>query len=125
MDVKPKDNVEKTGIHEIQRLIKEQVGKRFADVYLVRTEDNIHPDDVFDAWLLLRARRFACAASDAVVAGLARGLHGWCRVRDLVVASGLGGAAFNAAVRLIGDGGLEVRDYARISYECFVRRARV
>lgn len=124
VDVKPKNKVEKTGILEIQRLIEEQVGKRFADVYLVRTEDHIHPDDVFDAWLLLRARRLACATSDAVVASLARNLHGWCRLRDLVAAAGIGGAAFNAAVRLIGSGILEVRDCTRVSYDCFVRRAR-
>lgn len=122
--VKPKKKVEKTRILEILRLIEEQVGTAFADVYLLRTEDHIHPDDVYDAQLLLRARRLACGASDGVIANLASGLHGWCRLRDLVAASGIGGGAFNAAVRLIGDGVLEVRDCARVSYECFVRRAR-
>lgn len=122
--VKPKKKVEKTQILEILRLIEEQVGTAFADIYLLRTEDHIHPDDVYDAQLLLRARRLACAASDAVVATLAGSLHGWCRLRDLVAASGIGGDAFNAAVRLVGDGMLEVRDCARVSYECFVRRAR-
>ncbi|MEO3998877.1 hypothetical protein [Mesorhizobium sp. CAU 1732] len=124
VDVKPKTKVQKSRILEVQRLIEEQIGKAFADVYLLRTEDHIHPDDVYDARMLLRARRLACAASDAVVAKLVGGLHGWCRLRDLVAVSGIGGNAFNAAVRLIGDGMLEVRDCARVSYECFVRRAR-
>ncbi|MFU0504600.1 hypothetical protein [Pseudaminobacter sp. NGMCC 1.201702] len=124
VDVKPKKKITKTQILEVQRLIKEQVGTAFADIYLLRTEDHIHPDDVYDAQLLLRARRLACGASDALVAKIASGLHGWCRLRDLVAASGIGGAAFNAAVRLVGDGMLEVRDGARVSYECFVRRAR-
>jgi len=124
VDVKPKKKVEKSGILEVQRLIEQQVGKDFADVYLLRTEDHIHPDDVADAQLVLRARRFACATSDATVATLVNGLNGWCRLRDLVAASGLGGDAFNAAVRLIGDGLIEVRGNARISYECFIRRAR-
>ncbi|MHC2797716.1 hypothetical protein ACVINZ_006728 [Mesorhizobium jarvisii] len=124
VDVKPKSKVLKSGILQVQRLIQQQHGKSVADVYLVRTEDHIHPDDVADAKLLLRARRLLCEKADAVVAGLAASLHGWCRLRDLVAASGIGGDAFNAIVRLIGIGGLEVWDDARISYECFVRRAR-
>lgn len=124
VDMKPKKKVDRSRILEVHRLIEEQVGTAFADIYLLRTEDHIHPDDVYDAQLLLRARRLACGASDGVIANLASGLHGWCRLRDLVAASGIGGGAFNAAVRLIGDGVLEVRDCARVSYECFVRRAR-
>lgn len=124
IDVKPANKVAKSGIREVQRLIKKQVGAVFADIYLVRTEEHIHPDDVHDAQLLLRARRLACDSSDALVGNLANSLHGWCQLRDLVAASGIGGDAFNAAVRLIGDGVLEVRDFARISYECFVRRSR-
>lgn len=124
VDMKPKKKVVRSRILEIHRLIEEQVGGAFADIYLLRTEDHVHPDDVHDAQLLLRARKFACAASDNVVTKLVLGLHGWCRLRDLVAASGIGGDAFNAAVRLIGEGVLEVRDCARVSYECFVRRAR-
>lgn len=124
VDIKPKKKVDRSRILEVHRLIAEQVGAAFADVYLLRTEDHVHPDDVYDAQLLLRARKLACAAADAVVAKLASSLHGWCRLRDLVAASGIGGAAFNAAVRLVADGALEVRDCAWVSYECFVRRAR-
>lgn len=124
VDMKPKKKVDRSRILEVHRLVEEQVGAAFADIFLLRTEDHVHPDDVYDAQLLLRARRLACGASDAVVAKLASSLHGWCRLRDLVAASDIGGDAFNAAVRLIGDGVLEVRDCARISYECFVRCAR-
>lgn len=124
VDVKPKSKVLRSKIVEIQRLIEEQVGSSFAEIYLLRTEDHIHPDDVHDAQLQLRARQFACRASDDVVRKLVNSLHGWCRLRDLVAASGRGGSAFNAAIRLIGEGLLEVRDRSRISYECFVRRAR-
>lgn len=124
VDVKPKGKVVRSQILEIQRLIEEQVGTAFADLYLLRTEDHIHPDDVHDARLVLRARRLACAASDALVGKLVSSLHGWCRLRDVVAASGIGADAFNAAVRMIADGMLEVRDGVRISYECFVRRAR-
>lgn len=124
VDVKPKKKVVRSRILEIHRLIEKQFGSTFADVFLLRTEDHVHPDDVYDAQLLLRARKLACAAADAVVAKLASDLHGWCRLRDVVAASGIGGAAFNAAIRLVADGALEVRDCARVSYKCFVRRAR-
>jgi hypothetical protein len=124
VDLKPKEKVDKSRILEVHRLIEAQVGTAFADVFLLRTEDHVHPDDVHDARLLLRARVLPCPASDARVARMASGLHGWCRLRDLVAASGIGGNAFNAAVRLIGDRVLEVRGHARISYECFVRRAQ-
>lgn len=124
VDLKPKKKVVRSGIIEVQKLIEQQVGKSFADIYLLRTEDHVHPDDVADAQLVLRARRFDCPVSDATIATLANSLIGWCRLRDLVAASGMGGDAFNAAVRLIGDGLLEVRENARISYECFIRRVR-
>ncbi|MEP1930817.1 MAG: hypothetical protein ABJN75_11425 [Hoeflea sp.] len=90
IDVKLKNRVVSSGIEEIQQLIKEQVGTDFADVYVIRTEEHIHEDDVADAELALRAFQFSCATSDAVIAGLIAGLHGWCRVRDLVAAAGMG-----------------------------------
>jgi len=124
VDVKPKCRIRHSRVREIHRLVEEQVGTAFADVYLLRSEDHIHPDDVHDAKVLLRARQFACATSDAAIARLVGRLYGWCRLRDLVAASGLGADGFNAAVRLIGDGVLEVRDCDPISYECFVRRTR-
>lgn len=122
VDVKPFDEVERSRIEETQRLIREQVGKAFADAYVVRTEEHIHPDDVFDAELLMHAYDLPCSVSDEVIAKLSVNLRGWCRVRDLVAAAGIGGNGFNAVVRLIGSEMLEVRDKARISYECFVRR---
>ena len=124
VDLKPVDKVERSQILDVHRLVREQHGAAYADIYLLRTEEHVHPDDVHDARLLLRARRLACDASDDIVANLARCLLGWCRLRDLVAVSGIGGDAFNAAVRLIGKGMLEVQDGARVTYECFVRRSR-
>ena len=123
-DVKPKGKVVRSGILEVHRLIREQVGAQFADLYLVRTEDHVHPDDVADGELLLKARRLADSDADSTVSRLVGCLHGWCRMSDLVLAAGIGGPAFNAAVRLVGDGVLEVRDRERISLNCFVRRSR-
>lgn len=122
VDYKPKKKIERSEIETIQKLIREQVGSDFADQYVIRSEEHIHPDDVFDAELVLHAHRQPCVAADELVTEIARELRGWCRVRDLVAAAGIGAKGFDAAVRLIGDGYLEVREMARVSYECFVRR---
>ena len=124
VDIKPRDKVERSRVAVVQRLIREQVGTDFADKYVVRTEDHLHPDDVADARWILRARRLANAAADAAVASLLPSMHGWCRLSDLVAAAGMGAAAFNAAVRAIANGFIEVRDCARISLDCLVRRVR-
>jgi hypothetical protein len=125
IDVKLKNKIISSGIREIQELIKEQVGSDFADVYVIRTEEHIHEDDVADAELALRAFQFGCASSDAVLTQLIANLYGWCRVRDLVAAAGIGANGYYAAVRLIREGMLEVRGDCRISFQCFVRRSRV
>ncbi|WP_294642439.1 hypothetical protein [uncultured Aureimonas sp.] len=123
IDVKPRSKIGRSRILDIQRRIREQVGTRFADRYLVRTEDHIHPDDVADARLVLRARRLADPAADAAIAEALPFLAGWCRLVDLVDAIGGGSAAFNAAVRALGSGVLSARGDARISIDAFVRRA--
>lgn len=124
VDIKPRDKVERSRVAVVQRLIRDQVGTAFADRYVVRTEDHLHPDDVADARWILRARRLANATADAAVTSLLPSMHGWCRLSDLVAATGMGAAAFNAAVRSVADGLIEVRDRARISLDCLVRRAR-
>lgn len=124
VDIKPRAKVERSGILTTQRLIKEQVGSAFADKFLVRTEEHLHPDDVHDSRLILRAWCLGSSEADTVLADLVHRLRGWCRLADLIAATGMEGAAFNAAVRLIGAGVLEVRENARISYECFVKYAR-
>lgn len=125
VDVKPRSKVERSGIRTVQRLIRDQIGTGFADAFVVRTEDHLHPDDVWDARWTMRARRLADPRADAAVQALLPCLHTWCRLRDFVAAVGIEAAGFNAAVRLIALGLLEVRDRVRITHDCFVRRARV
>lgn len=122
IDVKPKDRVESSGILTVQRLIREQHGTALADRILLRTDEHIHPDDVADAAMVIRARRMPCAEADRVVEEMVSKVSGWVRVADLVEASGLRARAFNAVVRLVGAGKLEVRDDERISYAAEVRR---
>ncbi|WAJ29431.1 hypothetical protein [Antarcticirhabdus aurantiaca] len=121
-DVKPREFVESSGLRLQHELIEAQVGSAFADRYLIRTEDHIHPDDVLDARTILRARRLPDAAADAAVAHLASGLSGWMRIRELVELTGLRAAAFNAIARLVGARGLAVRDGERILPASFVSR---
>lgn len=124
VDVKPRARVAQSGIEETQALIFEQFGTAFADIYIVRTEDHMHPDDVLDARLISRARRFADPAADEALTILLGHMHGLCRLGDVVDAIGSGAAAFNAAVRAIGAKILEVQEEKRISLDCMVRAIR-
>ncbi|MDQ0507340.1 hypothetical protein [Xanthobacter agilis] len=119
--LKPSGRVTASGIGNTLDLIRAQVGSAFADLYVLRTEQHLHPDDVGDARLILRARGLVDPAVDRIAADFAANLHGWCRLIDLAHAVGPCGSGFNAVVRLIGSGVLVVKDGARISSGCLVR----
>ena len=119
--LKPAAMVERSQIEQILDLLAKQVGADFADRYVLRTEQHLHPDDVFDAKLILRARGLPDSAADETISELIRTQCGWSRLADLVAASAAGAAGFNAIVRQIGQGRLLVRDGKRISEHCFVR----
>lgn len=123
IDVKPLAFVEETGLRTVHRLIRQQHGTSLADRYLIRTEDHAHPDDVHDARMVLFARRLVDPDADDAVGRLTRTFSGWVQIEALVGATGLRPfAAFNAAVRLIGDGKLQVLNNTRISYGAYVAR---
>lgn len=123
IDVKPRQRVVLSGLPEVHRMIKTQVGSGFAHRYLIRTEDHAHPVDVANAELILRARRLSNHAADIAVRDLVEDLRGWCRFGDLIAISGVGANAFDALVRLIDEGVLAIRDRVRISYDCLVGSA--
>ena len=54
--VKPEAKIGSSGIQHSVALIENQVGKTFADRYLIRTERHITRDRVFNARLILRSR---------------------------------------------------------------------
>lgn len=116
IDVKPAARVVSSGIEGIQQAIREQHGTAVADVFVIRTEAHIHPDDLADAELLLRARRSPDPDADGIVAGLILPHGGAQCVADLVRASGLLSVAFHAIVRLVGSGVLSVVGDERLSY---------
>ncbi|WP_454917711.1 hypothetical protein [Xanthobacter sediminis] len=119
--LKPSGRITASGVRNTLDLIRAQVGSAFADLYVLRTEQHLHPDDVGDARLILRARGLVDPAVDRIAADFAANLHGWCRLIDLAHAVGPCGSGFNAVVRLIGSGVLVVKDGARISSGCLVR----
>ncbi|MBS1165140.1 MAG: hypothetical protein H6R00_1165 [Proteobacteria bacterium] len=123
VDVKPRHRVQPSGLVDIHRYIKAQIGVRFADRYLIRTEDHIHPVDVANAETILRARRVPDTGVDVTIRDLIQTLHGWCRLGDLVEASHAGAVGFNSLVRMIDEGVLTLRDHTRISYDCQIGAA--
>ena len=119
--LKPSERVARSGIQSTLELIRAQVGSSFADLYVLRTEQHVHPNDAADARLVLRARGLADPMADRIAVELAAKLAGWCRLGDLARAIGAGGAGFNAVVRLIDSGVLIVKDRTPISANCLVR----
>lgn len=122
VDVKPTAFVESSDILKVQQWIREQHGSAIADRMLLRTEQHAHPDDVADAKLLLRACRIPSEDADQAVLWVIEKTSGWLLIRDIVAATGLEGAAFNAIMRMVRYGGLIPRGDRRLSYDAYVRR---
>jgi hypothetical protein len=119
VDVKPSKRVGPSGIDTVQALIRKQVGKTFADEYIVVTEEDIHPDSVEDARLILRARRMSDPEADTAVKPYLPA-HGTTPISDIVAATGLEARAFNAIVRAIDGGIIAVVGDDKIDYGTMV-----
>ncbi|RXF67956.1 hypothetical protein [Hansschlegelia zhihuaiae] len=122
VDVKPAALVERSNIVFVQQLIREQYGTSLADRYLIRTEQHMHPDDVADAKAVLRACWVPDPDADAKVSKLVQQTSGWLLIDDLVNASGLKAAGYNAVLRLIRARHLKTSANKPISYDAHVRR---
>lgn len=120
--VKPEAKIEPSGIREILAQIEMQVGARFADDYLLRTERHITHDQVFNARLIARSRRSRDSRDIAAIREIADNLPGSVRIADIVRHSKLGARGFNALVCLIDDAWLEPVGTGRIDYITSVRR---
>lgn len=113
--VKPSAKVERSGIEDVIHQIRTQLGTGFADRFLLRTEQHITRDRIFNARLILRARKCRDHRAIETVRRLFPN-PGTVRIADLVRASGLGAAAFNSVVGLIDEGFLTPVGNARIDY---------
>ncbi|KJS34803.1 MAG: hypothetical protein VR70_17005 [Rhodospirillaceae bacterium BRH_c57] len=121
--VKPEAKVERSGIQATLSLVRAQVGSRFADAYLLRTDRHITRERVFNAQLLLRSRVCRIEADVAAVWAIAGTLPGKFRLADIVAHAGIGARGFNAVICLIDDGRLEPGEASKIGYLTYLRRA--
>lgn len=119
--VKPEAKIERSGIREILARIEAQVGARFADDYLLRTERHITRDRVFNAQLISRSRRSRDSSDIAAIQEIVD-LPGSVRIANIVGHSKLGARGFTALVCLIDDAWLEPVGTGRIDYLTSVRR---
>lgn len=104
--------------------IKEQGIHRCAfDDFVLFTEQDVCPVELYNAELLHAVRRPDCFA-DPVLQHVVGSLVGVTTIEDLVDQSGLGGMGFRAAVRLIKSGHLQMVRYERIQRSSEVFRSR-
>ncbi|GAA0571219.1 TnsA endonuclease N-terminal domain-containing protein [Caenispirillum bisanense] len=121
--VKPEAKVKSSGIQTTLSLVRAQIGSRFADAYLLRTDRHITRDRVFNAQLLLRGRVCRIEADVAAMRAIVETLPGSFRLADLVARAGIGARGFNAVVSLIDDGLLQPGEGGKIDYLTYLRRA--
>jgi hypothetical protein len=112
--IKPFALVEKTGIDRTVELIAEQIPPSRADWVLLFTDLDLSPIDLFNAQIINHARRDPWPEDDAAMAKLLRSLAGEITIGELTANSGLGGYAFDAAVRAIADGRLNLVEYGML-----------
>ncbi len=94
----------------------------FADAYLLVTDNSLTEHSVYNAWLILAARRDPNPDADIAVRAIAEQLHGQIAIEDLVDACKIGAPAFHAIVRLIDNGELRLSASGRIDYGAHVER---
>lgn len=116
IQVKPLVFVERAFWDSTMALITSQLRADQADEVLLLTELDLNPDMIANAKLLRYVRRCPPLAVEDVILDLLAGPRAEWTIDDLVIASGLGGVAFVAALRLIDRGWLVVLDEGRIGY---------
>ena len=120
--VKPATKVQSSGIETVVSLIEKQVGNRFADRYVIRTEAHITRDRVFNARLILRSRNHQSEDDQKVILALVPMAASSTQIAALVNGSGLGARGFNAIIGLIDLGILRHVAHGRIDYASHVSR---
>jgi hypothetical protein len=121
--VKPEAKVERSGIQAVLALVREQVGPRFADVYLLRTDRHITPDRVYNARLILRSRVCRDETDVAAMWAIVDTLPGSFRIADVVIHSKLAARGFNALICLVDDCRLKPVGTGKIGYLTHLRNA--
>lgn len=119
--VKDSGRVEPSGIRRKLELIEAQVGTRFADRFIVRTQDDTPRSRIFNAKLVLHGRNVRDDEIIASLAAYAQRLRGAVTVSGLLDAAGVGIGGFMGVVNLIDDGLLVQVSTGRIDLQTRVR----
>jgi hypothetical protein len=108
IDVKPHERLQSSNLRGIHDLIAGQMSPDIADELLIVTDKRLSPADRYNYELYYAVHREKWPEDDAVVASLIRKLKGPTEIARIVKASKLDGYGFNALVRAIAAGELNL-----------------
>lgn len=122
--VKPHARVKKSGISHTLELIRQQVGSKFADAYVLRTDAHITKTRVANARLIVLSQ--ADRDDDHVdrIRQIMAPIAGAVRIADVAARTGLEGHALRAIACLIGDGSLQLNEPGLIDPRAFITATR-
>ncbi|MFY0681458.1 MAG: hypothetical protein JXR13_12865 [Thalassovita sp.] len=120
--VRPSSRVSPEYLAKLARIKEQAIHQCFLDGFVVFTEQDVCPVELFNAELFHAVRRPDCFA-DPVMQDVAGASVGVTTIGDLVNESGLDGMGFRAAVRLIKSGHLQMVRNERIERSSEVFRA--
>ncbi len=123
MMVKPEAAVERRRLEALVKRIARQIPRAFATHVVIVSERDVPRATLADAKLVHAVRRIPEGPADILVTGMVAALRGRVAISEIVAASGMGGAAFQAVVRLVDTGTLRVVHGARLGYATVVARA--
>lgn len=121
--VKPRAKVERSGILRIIELIRQQVGDRFADAYVLRTDEDITPTRVSNAHLIVMSQAERNDDHVSRVRLITASMVGAARIADVAARSGLHGHALRAIACLIGDGVIRLAHPGLINHSASIAPA--
>jgi hypothetical protein len=121
--VRPLEKVSKTYLEALARIKEQAMASGFLDDFRLFTEKDICPVELFNA-KLFHAYRRPEEEGDTVARNVVENMTGVVNLAQLVLQIGLEGKGFQALVRLMRSGHLEVLNYERISYETLVFKAK-
>ncbi len=121
--VRPTQRAGREYTTNLARIKEQAIHQGTLNDFLLFTEQDVCPVELFNAELIHAVRRPDCFA-DPVMQDVAGSFVGVATIGDLVDRSGLDGMGFRAAVRLIKSGHLQMVRHERIKRSSEVFRAR-
>ena len=122
--VKPAALVEKSGIRRVVELIAAQISRDQADFVTVVTEEHLTEIDLYNAEAMHHVLRVPSSTDDAIVGRLVNRLRAPTQIAEIVEKAKLDGYGFDAVVRAIANGRLQLVEYRKIDYDAIVTRVK-